>query len=206
MNREQNNSEWHTWKKIQIAKYFSMMKNSVKGILFFSLQPISVLTILIAIYMEAATKKLNNVYVILDGIVNKIVQVDYAIMTLTAITKKLVMVLFANVTTVGIGMHQEIAQVIILSSNLASIIVLDHFSTDFYSETWFYSIHQNSASQYTFFLPQYFHVSMISLIVIIEVFATMENVSAILDGKTKLIALVSYFKVAEIFKHCFAHI
>ena len=67
------------------------------------------LTILIAIYMEAATKKLNNVYVILDGIVNKIVQVDYAIMTLTAITKKLVMVLFASVPMVGIGMHKEIA-------------------------------------------------------------------------------------------------
>ena len=67
------------------------------------------LTTLIAIYMEAATKKLNNVYVILDGIVNKIVQVDYAIMTLTAITKKLVMVLFANVPMVGIGMHKEIA-------------------------------------------------------------------------------------------------
>ena len=63
------------------------------------------LTTLIAIYMEAATKKLNNVYVILDGIVNKIVQVDYVIMTLTVITKKLVMVLFANVTMVGIGMH-----------------------------------------------------------------------------------------------------
>ena len=67
------------------------------------------LTILIAIFMEAATKKLNNVYVVLDGILNKIVQVDYAIMTLTAITKKLVMVLFANVTVVGIGMHKEIA-------------------------------------------------------------------------------------------------
>ena len=63
------------------------------------------LTILIAIYMEAATKKLNNVYVILDGMVNKIVLIDYALMTLTAITKKVVMVLFANVTTVGIGMH-----------------------------------------------------------------------------------------------------
>ena len=67
------------------------------------------LTILIAIYMEAATKKLNNVYVILDGILNKIVQVDYVIMTLTVITKKLVMVLFANVLMVGIGMHKEIA-------------------------------------------------------------------------------------------------
>ena len=55
--------------------------------------------------MEAATKKLNNVHVILDGIVNKIVQVDYAMMTLTAITKKVVMVLFVNVTVVGIGMH-----------------------------------------------------------------------------------------------------
>ena len=55
--------------------------------------------------MEAATKKLNNVYVILDGVLNKIVQIDYAIMTLTAITKKLVMVMFANVTMVGIGMH-----------------------------------------------------------------------------------------------------
>ena len=63
------------------------------------------LTILIAIYMEAATKKLNNVYVILNGMVNKIVLVDYARMTLTAITKKVVMVLFANVTMVGIGMH-----------------------------------------------------------------------------------------------------
>ena len=63
------------------------------------------LTILIAIYMEAATKKLNNVYVILDGMVNKIVLVDHALMTLTAITKKIVMVLFANVTMVGIGMH-----------------------------------------------------------------------------------------------------
>ena len=63
------------------------------------------LTILIAIYMEAATKKLNNVYVILDGILNKIVQENYAIMTLTAITKKLVMVLFANVTMVGAWMH-----------------------------------------------------------------------------------------------------
>ena len=63
------------------------------------------LTILIAIYMEAATKNKDNVYVILDGIVNKIVQVDYALMTLTAITKKVVMVLFANVTMVGIGMH-----------------------------------------------------------------------------------------------------
>ena len=67
------------------------------------------LTILIAIFMEAATKKLNNVYVILDGILIKIVQVDYAIMTLTAIIKKLVMVFFANVTKVGIGMHKEIA-------------------------------------------------------------------------------------------------
>ena len=55
--------------------------------------------------MEAATKKLNNVYVILDGMVNKIVLVDHALMTLTAITKKVVMVLFANVTMVGIGMH-----------------------------------------------------------------------------------------------------
>ena len=55
--------------------------------------------------MEAATKKLNNVYVILDGMVNKIVLIDYALMTLTAITKKVVMVLFANVTMVGIGMH-----------------------------------------------------------------------------------------------------
>ena len=63
------------------------------------------LTILIATYMEAATRKLNNVHVILDGILNKIVQVDYVIMTLTVITKKLVMVLFANVTVVGIGMH-----------------------------------------------------------------------------------------------------
>ena len=63
------------------------------------------LTILIAIYMEAATKKLNNVHVILDGIPNKIAQVDFVLMTLTAITKKVVMVLFANVTTVGIGMH-----------------------------------------------------------------------------------------------------
>ena len=63
------------------------------------------LTILIAIYMEAATKKLNNVYGILDGMVNKIVLIDYALMTLTAITKKVVMVLFANVTMVGIGMH-----------------------------------------------------------------------------------------------------
>ena len=61
--------------------------------------------ILIAIFMEAATKNKDNVYVILDGIVNKIVQVDYALMTLTAITKKVVMVLFANVTMVGIGMH-----------------------------------------------------------------------------------------------------
>ena len=61
--------------------------------------------ILTAIYMEAATKKLNNVYVILDGMVNKIVLVDHALMTLTAITKKVVMVLFANVTMVGIGMH-----------------------------------------------------------------------------------------------------
>ena len=43
--------------------------------------------ILIAIFMEAATKNKDNVYVILDGIVNKIVQVDYALMTLTAITK-----------------------------------------------------------------------------------------------------------------------
>ena len=67
------------------------------------------LTTLIAIYMEAATKKLNNVHVKLDGILNKIVQVDYAMMTSTAITKKLVMVLFANVTVVGIGMHKEIA-------------------------------------------------------------------------------------------------
>ena len=97
----------------------------------FSLQPSSVLMILIAIYMEAATKKLNNVYVILDGIVNKIVQVDYAIMTLTAITKKLVMVLFASVPMVGIGMHKEIAQVIISSINLASIIDPDLFSTFF---------------------------------------------------------------------------
>ena len=61
--------------------------------------------ILIAIFMEAATKNKDNVYVILDGIVNKIVQVDYALMTLTAITKKVVMVLFANVTMVGIGMQ-----------------------------------------------------------------------------------------------------
>ena len=67
------------------------------------------LTTLIAIYMEAATKKMNNVHVILDGILNKIVQVDYVIMTLTVITKKLVMVLFANVPMVGIGMHKEIA-------------------------------------------------------------------------------------------------
>ena len=67
------------------------------------------LTILIVIYMEAATKNKDNVYVILDGIVNKIVLIDYAIMTLTAITKKLVMVLFANVPMVGIGMHKEIA-------------------------------------------------------------------------------------------------
>mgnify|MGYP001328239577 CR=1 FL=1 len=67
------------------------------------------LTILIAIYMEAATKKLNNVYVILDGMVNKIVLIDYALMTLTEITRKVVMVLFANVTMVGIGMQREIA-------------------------------------------------------------------------------------------------
>ena len=63
------------------------------------------LTILIAIYMEAATKKLNNVHVILDGVLNKIVQVDYVLITMTAETKKPVMVLFANVTMVGIGMH-----------------------------------------------------------------------------------------------------
>ena len=61
--------------------------------------------ILIAIYMEAATKKLNNVYVILDGILNKIVQVDYVLITMIAETKNLVMVLFANVIMVGIGMH-----------------------------------------------------------------------------------------------------
>ena len=67
------------------------------------------LTILIVIYMEAATKNKDNVYVILDGIVNKIVLIDYAIMTLTAITKKVAMVLFANVTVVGIGMQKEIA-------------------------------------------------------------------------------------------------
>ena len=65
--------------------------------------------ILIVIYMEAATKNKDNVYVILDGMVNKIVLVDHALMTLTAITRKVVMVLFANVTVVGIGMQKEIA-------------------------------------------------------------------------------------------------
>ena len=67
------------------------------------------LTILIVIYMEAATKNKDNVYVILDGMVNKIVLVDHALMTLTAITRKAVIVLFANVTVVGIGMQKEIA-------------------------------------------------------------------------------------------------
>ena len=65
--------------------------------------------ILIVIYMEAATKNKDNVYVILDGMVNKIVLVDHALMTLNAITKKVVMALFANVTVVGIGMQKEIA-------------------------------------------------------------------------------------------------
>ena len=165
------------------------MKNSEKGILFFSLQLISVLTILIAIYMEAATKKLNNVYVILDGILNKIVQVDYAMMTLTAITKKVVMVLFVNVTVVGIGMHKEIAQVTISSINLAFIIDPDHFSTT----TGFYSICKISTSQLTFFFPQIFYVQAM-MIVIIEAFAITEHVPAILDGMSKLIALVSNFK------------
>ena len=59
--------------------------------------------------MEAATKNKDNVYVILDGMVNKIVLVDHALMTLNAITKKVVMALFANVTVVGIGMQKEIA-------------------------------------------------------------------------------------------------
>ena len=65
--------------------------------------------ILIVIYMEAATKNKDNVYVILDGMVNKIVLVDHALMTLNAITKKVVMALFANVTVVGIGMQKGIA-------------------------------------------------------------------------------------------------
>ena len=65
--------------------------------------------ILIVIYMEAATKNKDNVYVILDGMVNKIVLVDHALMTLNAITKKVVMALFANVTVVGIWMQKEIA-------------------------------------------------------------------------------------------------
>ena len=43
------------------------------------------------------------------------------------------------------------------------------------------------------FLPQYFHVKTMQ-IVITEVFALTKNVFAILDGKSKLIALVSYFK------------
>ena len=59
--------------------------------------------------MEAATKNKDNVYVILDGMVNKIVLVDHALMTLNAITKKVVMALFANVTVVGIWMQKEIA-------------------------------------------------------------------------------------------------
>ena len=65
--------------------------------------------ILIVIYMEAATKNKDNVYVILDGMVNKIVLVDHALMTLNAITKKVVMALFANVTVVGIWMQKGIA-------------------------------------------------------------------------------------------------
>ena len=40
------------------------------------------------------------------------------------------------------------------------------------------------------------------LIVIIEVFATMEYVSAVLDGRSKLIALVSNFEVVNVIKHC----
>ena len=59
--------------------------------------------------MEAATKNKDNVYVILDGMVNKIVLVDHALMTLNAITKKVVMALFANVTVVGIWMQKGIA-------------------------------------------------------------------------------------------------
>ena len=108
------------------------------------------------------------------------------------------MVLFANVTMVGIGMHQEIAQVIISSVNLASIIDPDDFST--FSETGFYSIYKNSISQLTFFLPQFFRVQTM-LIAIIEAFATTEHVPATLDGMSKLIALVSIFKVVNVLKH-----
>ena len=63
----------------------------------------------------------------------------------------------------------------------------------FFNETGFYSIYKNSTSQLTFFLPQFFHVQTM-MIVIIEAFATTEHVPAILDGMSKLIALVSNFK------------
>jgi hypothetical protein len=44
------------------------------------------------------------------------------------------------------------------------------------------------------------------LIVIIEVFATVEYVSAILDGMSKLIALVSNFKVVDVISICMVNI
>ena len=40
----------------------------------------------------------------------------------------------------------------------------------------------------------------------IEVFATTEHVSAILDGMSKLIALVSNFKVVNVISHCIVNI
>ena len=55
-----------------------------------------------------------------------------------------------------------------------------------------------------FFLPQYLNAQRM-LIVITEVFATTENVCVVLVG-TRLIALVSNFKIAKIHKHCIVHI
>ena len=40
----------------------------------------------------------------------------------------------------------------------------------------------------------------------IEVFATTEHVSVILDGMSKLIALVSNFKVVNVISHCIVNI
>ena len=86
---------------------------------------------------------------------------------------------------------------------LASTLDPDHFSI--FSETGFYSIYKNSISQLTFFLPQFFHVQTM-MIVMIEAFATMENVSAILDGMSKKIALVSNFKVVDVISICMVNI
>jgi hypothetical protein len=44
------------------------------------------------------------------------------------------------------------------------------------------------------------------MIVMTEAFATMENVSAILDGMSKKIALVSNFKVVDVISICMVNI